>query len=101
MTSIYRVLDLLETVNNASHHENEVLTTAGTLTDLATWAYIWSHEGEGVCRAIGFLDWLRREAQKYETSVNDGSAADYKDPEYWEWLNEQGRRIRAKIEEGY
>ena len=102
MTSIYEALDLLEVANSASHYENEILTTAGAIADLVTWAYVWGHEGEGVCHTIGFLDWLRKEARKYEASVDDGSAAEPRtDPEYYEWLNEQGRRICAKIEEGY
>jgi len=65
--SIHRVLDLLERVDSVSCHR-EVLTTAGILVDLVSWAYVWGHE-KG-CKA-SFLDWLRKEAQKYEVSVDE------------------------------
>ena len=98
--SVYKVLDLLEAVNSASHYENEILTTAGILDDLVDWVHIWGRDKEGA-GVTEFLPWLHREARRYEASTDDGSAADYRGPEYYEWLNEQGRQIRAKIEEGY
>ena len=99
--SLHGAIDLLKVAMVATSHENEILTTAGAVVDLATWAYVWAHECDGGCTAAGFLDWLHAEARRYEASIDEDSAADYAGPDYYAWLNEQGREIRAKVEEGH
>ena len=71
MSSIYKVLDLLEEANASSHYEDEIVTRAGILADLAIWAYCWGHDGITTGEAISFLSYMRREARKYEASLDE------------------------------
>ena len=70
MTLIHKVLDLLEKIETA-HHEDEITASAGVLTDLVIWAYHWGHDRAETGETISFPSWLRREARKYEASLDE------------------------------